>query len=112
MEKISWTNCVENEVSHTVKEERNILHTIKYWKANRIGRILHRNGLLQHVTEERWKGREDNEEEVGSYWMTLKNRSCRKLKEKHYITLSGALTLEEAMGPPLDRLCIACPVLQ
>ena len=55
MEKINWTKCVENEVSHTVKEERNILHTIKCWKANRIGHILHRNCLLQHVTEERWK---------------------------------------------------------
>jgi hypothetical protein len=30
MEKISWTDCVRNEeVLHTVKEERNILHTIR-----------------------------------------------------------------------------------
>jgi len=44
--------------------------------------------------------------------MTLKNRSCGNLKEEQYITLSVDLTLEEAMGPLLDRLCIACPVLQ
>jgi hypothetical protein len=29
MEKISWTDRVRNEVLHRVKEERNILHTIK-----------------------------------------------------------------------------------
>jgi len=55
MEKINWTNCVKNEVSITVKEERNILHTMKCWKANWIGHTLHRNCLLQHVIEERWK---------------------------------------------------------
>jgi len=26
---LSWTDCVRNEVLHTVKEERNILRTIK-----------------------------------------------------------------------------------
>jgi hypothetical protein len=29
MEKVSWTDHVRNEVLHRVKEERNILHTIK-----------------------------------------------------------------------------------
>jgi len=30
MKKISWTNCVKNgEVLHRIKEERNILQTIK-----------------------------------------------------------------------------------
>jgi hypothetical protein len=29
MEKISWTDRVRNEVLHRVKEERNIVHTIK-----------------------------------------------------------------------------------
>jgi hypothetical protein len=29
MEKISWTDRVRNEVLHTVKEKRNIIHTIK-----------------------------------------------------------------------------------
>jgi len=53
--KISWTNHVRNEdVLRTVKEERNILHTIKIRKANRIGQILHRNCLLKkHVIEEK-----------------------------------------------------------
>jgi hypothetical protein len=40
MEKISWTDCVRNEeVLHSVKEERNIIHTIKRRKANCIGHI-------------------------------------------------------------------------
>jgi hypothetical protein len=44
MEKTSWTDCVKNEeVSHTVKEERNISHTAKQGKADAIGHILHRN---------------------------------------------------------------------
>jgi hypothetical protein len=51
MEKISWTDHVRNEVLHRVKEERNILHTIKGRKGNWIGHILRRNCLLKHVIE-------------------------------------------------------------
>jgi len=41
MEKISWTDRVENEkVLHRVKEERNSLHTIKTREANWIGHLL------------------------------------------------------------------------
>jgi hypothetical protein len=52
MEKIGWTDQVRNEnVLHSVKEERNILLTIKKRKANWIGHILRRNCLLKHVIE-------------------------------------------------------------
>jgi hypothetical protein len=52
MEKISWTDRVRNEeVLHRVKEERNVLHTIKRRKANWIGHILCRNCLLKHMIE-------------------------------------------------------------
>jgi hypothetical protein len=52
LEKISWPDRVRNgEVLHRVKEERNIVHTIKRRKANWIGHILRRNGLLKHVIE-------------------------------------------------------------
>jgi hypothetical protein len=58
MEKISWTDRVRNEeVLHRVKEERNILLTIKRRKANWIGHILHRNCILRHVTEGKVEGR-------------------------------------------------------
>jgi hypothetical protein len=57
MEKISWTDHVRNEeVLHRVKEERNILHTIKRRKANWIGHILRRNCLLKHVTKGKTEG--------------------------------------------------------
>jgi hypothetical protein len=56
--KISWTDCVRNEeVLHRVKEERNILHTIKRRKANWIGHILRRNCLLKQVIEGKLEGK-------------------------------------------------------
>jgi hypothetical protein len=42
--------------SYIVKEERNILNTIKRRKANRLGRILRRNCLLKHVIEGKLEG--------------------------------------------------------
>jgi hypothetical protein len=58
MEKISWTDRVRNEeVLHRVKEESNIVHTIKRRKANWIGHILRRNCLLKHVIERKLEGR-------------------------------------------------------
>jgi hypothetical protein len=77
VEKISWTDHVRNEEAlFRVKEQRNILHEICKRKANWIGHILRRNCLLQRVTEGKIK-REievtgDEEEDVGSYWMTLR----------------------------------------
>jgi len=57
MEKISWTDHVRNEeVLLRVKEQRNILHEIRKWKANWIGHILRRNCLLQRVIEGKIKG--------------------------------------------------------
>jgi hypothetical protein len=57
MEKISWTDRVRNEILHRLKEERNILHTIKRRKVNWIGHILRRNCLLKHVIEVKMEGR-------------------------------------------------------
>jgi len=46
---ISWTECVRNEeVLHTVKEDRNILLRIKKRKTNWIGHILHMKRLPKH----------------------------------------------------------------
>jgi len=57
MEKISWTNHVQNEeVLFRVKEQRNILHEISKWKANWIRHILRRNCLLQRVMERKIQG--------------------------------------------------------
>jgi hypothetical protein len=52
MEKFSWTDHVRNEdVLLRVKEQRNVLHEILKRKASWIGHILHRNCLLERVTE-------------------------------------------------------------
>jgi hypothetical protein len=57
MEKFIWTDGVRNEeVLHSVKEARNILHTTKRRKANWIGHILRRNCLLKHVIEGKLEG--------------------------------------------------------
>jgi hypothetical protein len=54
LEKIRWTDRVNNEaVLHRVKEERNILHTIRRRKAKLIGHILRRNRLLNTSLNER-----------------------------------------------------------
>jgi hypothetical protein len=45
----------EDEVLQKVKEERNILHTIKRRKANWLGHILRRN-CLKHVTQRKIEG--------------------------------------------------------
>jgi hypothetical protein len=57
MEKISWTNHVENEAFITEgRGGGNILHTIKRRKTNGIGHILHKNCFLKHVIEEKTEG--------------------------------------------------------
>jgi hypothetical protein len=49
--------CTANQqlVVQKVKEERNILHTVKRRKANWIGHILRMKCLLKQVTEEKIK---------------------------------------------------------
>ena len=54
-----------------VKEQRNSLHDISKWKAKWIGRILHRNCLLQQVIEGKIKG--------GIEVTGRRGRRCRKL---------------------------------
>jgi hypothetical protein len=57
MEKISWTDRVINEeASYTVKEERNIVHTIKRRKDKWVDHILRTNCLLKHVIQGRIRG--------------------------------------------------------
>jgi hypothetical protein len=70
MEKISWTDCVRNEVLQRVTEVRNILHTIQRRKAKWIGHILRRSCLRKHFTEgkieERIGGREYKEKTLAA----------------------------------------------
>jgi hypothetical protein len=75
MEKISWTDRVNNEaVLHRVKEKKNILHTIRRGKTNWIGHILHRNCLLNTSLKERSVAQEGDERDVSRCWMTLRKQ--------------------------------------
>jgi hypothetical protein len=73
---ISWTDHARNvEILLRVKWYRSILHEISKRKANWIGHILRKISHLQQVIEGKITGRyklqEDEEGNVGSYWMTL-----------------------------------------
>jgi hypothetical protein len=97
-ENMSWSDRVKNEILRRVKEERNILHTIKRRKANGIGHTLRRNCLPKHITKGKIKGTGrqgrrckqllDNLKETRRYW---------KLKEEALDLTFGALALEEAV---------------
>jgi hypothetical protein len=57
LQKRSWYDNVKNEeVLYRVKDNRNILLTVKR-KANWIGHILHRNCLLKYIIEGKIKKR-------------------------------------------------------
>jgi hypothetical protein len=86
--EISWTDRVKNEVLHRVKEDRNILHTIKRRKANWIGYILRRNCLLKHAIEGKLEGRIEMKGRRGRRRKQLlkdltEKRRYWKLKRKH-----------------------------
>jgi hypothetical protein len=58
VEKNSWTDRVKNqEILHIVKEERNILHTVKTRKVKWIGRFLVCNCFLKHTVKGKIKER-------------------------------------------------------
>jgi hypothetical protein len=57
MEHISWADRIGNEALHSVKEDKNIPHTIKKRKGNWIAHILRRKCLLKHRIEEKIEGR-------------------------------------------------------
>jgi hypothetical protein len=67
---ISWTDSVRNEeVLYRVKQERNILHTVKRRKTDRICHILRRICLLKYVI----KGKKEEGIKV-----TIRQRKGRK----------------------------------
>jgi len=58
--EISWTDHVGSEVLQGVKEERNILQTIRRRQGNWLGPILHRNCLLKQIIEGMIEARKSN----------------------------------------------------
>ena len=70
---------------------------------------MHKNCLLKHFVEGQIKGRkrvsEDEEEDVSSYWMTLrKGQDIGKWKGDHWLALYGELAMEADMELCIDRL--------
>jgi hypothetical protein len=103
MEKISWTDCVNNEaVLHRVKGERNILHMIRRRKANWIGHILRRNWLISHIIEgkiigTRRRGRRhkqllDDLKEARRYWKLKEEAEDCTLWSAHFGRVYGPVT--------------------
>jgi hypothetical protein len=76
MEKIIWIDGLKKEILHAVKEERNILHTIKERKSNWTGHVLRRNCLLKHIMQEKIKEKSEvtgrRERRRKQLWMTLR----------------------------------------
>jgi hypothetical protein len=79
------------EVLHRVKEERNIVHTIKRRKANWIDHILRRNCLLKHVIEGKLEG-----------WIEMMGRRGRRCKQVLY-DLKGKRRYWKLKEEALDR---------
>jgi hypothetical protein len=58
VEEIIWTDRMRNEeVLRRVKEERNIIYTVKRWKDDWIGHTLRRNCFLKQIAEGKIEGR-------------------------------------------------------
>ena len=57
-----------------------MLYTLKWRKVYWIGHILRRNCLLKQLLKRRCKESEDEKEDVGSYWMTLREVSVQGIE--------------------------------
>jgi hypothetical protein len=101
MENISWTDRINNEaVLHRVKEERNILHTIRRRKANWIGHILRRNCLLSHIIEGKIIGTRRRGRRCKQLLDDLKEaRRYRKLKEEAKVRALWRTQFGRGYGP-------------
>jgi hypothetical protein len=87
-----WTDRAKNEeIFHEVKEERNILHTIKQ---TRLITSCAKTTLYTTLLKERLTGREDEEGDVISY---LKISRKRKHTENLKVALSEDFAMEESM---------------
>jgi hypothetical protein len=76
MEKFTSTGRFVREkvlISHTDHEDRNTLyvHTVWRMEPNWIGHSLRENYLVNHVTEGKIQRREDEEQDVSSYYVCL-----------------------------------------
>jgi hypothetical protein len=96
-------------VWYRIKEEGNILHTVRRRKANWVGYILRRNCLLSHIIGGKIIGtrRRGRRRTQSSCWMTSrKQKDTGSWRRKLRIKFFGELSLEEAMDLSQDRLLL------
>ena len=97
-------SCKKWRTLGRVKEERNVLHTIKRRKANRIGHILRRNCLLRHVIEGKIEGMIEVTGRRGRRRNKLRydikeKRVYRKLKEEALDRTMWRTDIKRGNGP-------------
>jgi hypothetical protein len=86
--------------THTKQQAKlkNILHTRKQSKVNGLVTPCVGTAFRKALFNEKWKGREDEEDDISSYKMTLrKMEDTVRLKRKHQKPLCRDLALEEAI---------------
>jgi hypothetical protein len=87
LEKISWTDHVKTKaVLQRIKEERNILRTIKRRKADCIGHSLRRNGVLKHIIQ----GKVERRIKGAGRWRRRREQLLGYLKERILEIESGS----------------------
>jgi len=92
MEKISWNDSMKNK--ELIKEGKNMLHKIKWWKANWIRHILRMYCLVKYIIE----GNIESTERRGRRHQQSRDdiKERKKRKWNHKIALCGELALEGA----------------
>jgi hypothetical protein len=91
----------KQSVLHRVKEERNILHTIRRRKANWIGHILRRKCRLKHIIEGKIRGTRrrgrrrkqllDDLKEARRYWKLKEESQDRNLWSTQFVRGYGPI---------------------
>ena len=94
MEKISCTYCVRNKELCCLRTRRELKphkkKNTKYPIVNWSGYILRRKCLLKYVIEGKINGREDEKEDISSFYVTWRNKDDVKTwKRKHRIAMCG-----------------------
>jgi hypothetical protein len=99
MEEIRWTDCVRNEEVLRVKEKKIFLLTIKWTKSKWIFfTSCVETTVWNTLLKDRHKGREGEEEDVSSYWMTLRKAEYTgNWKWKHYTAFFVWLASKKVM---------------
>jgi hypothetical protein len=93
-EKLIGITCSEGgHEYHTYSKKRG-----RFLDCTNLGYELPSKHAIEEKIEEMIQLRQDNEEDVSSYWMILRKREDTGiLKRKHQSELSGELNLEQSM---------------